>query len=409
VPFHEQTGASLTAAPHGKRVDIVDVIEHRGVRDLNSAEFDRDPRKHFPGSVSASLTNNLRLLYVGPFNSPHLEDLAIAMRDRGHVVQAGGQIWGGLPESSLPRHDVPTKSMTFPSVLSMRRLIREFEPDIVHAHWMPFAALAAIAAARPLVATAWGSDVYAAGWRRLLETRVALRRASIAMADSAHLLARLQQLGPSGLRTMLVNWGVDLESFRVPSRDERATLKARLGLGSGPLVFSPRGLEEIYNPSVVVEAFVRVRANLADAQLVLKHNRSDEERRSDWGNVPGVKVVGHVAHDEMAALFRAAEVTVSIAASDSSPRSVWEAMASGSSTVLSDLPWVHELIVDGRDALVVEPRADAVAAGIERLLGNDQLRYRIATSARKLVERHLDRGVQLARVEACYYELVRGT
>src|SRR4051794_19433378 len=102
----------------------------------------------------------LRLLYIGPFNSPHVEDLALAMRERGHVVMAGGELWSGLPASALPQHGVPTREMTAPMVLWLRRLYREFRPDVIHTHWMPFAALAALANARPFVASAWGSDVY---------------------------------------------------------------------------------------------------------------------------------------------------------------------------------------------------------------------------------------------------------
>src|SRR5207247_2452268 len=81
----------------------------------------------------------LRLLYLGPYNSPHVEDLALAMRERGHVVQAGGEVWSGLPASSLPERGVPTSTMSFPSILWLRRLLHEFRPDVVHAHWMPFA------------------------------------------------------------------------------------------------------------------------------------------------------------------------------------------------------------------------------------------------------------------------------
>jgi glycosyltransferase involved in cell wall biosynthesis len=299
--------------------------------------------------------------------------------------------------------------MTFPAVLWMRRLIRKFQPDVVHAHWMPFATLAALGGARPLVATAWGSDVYRAGWRRRWELRVALRRASVAMADSADLLARLQDFGPASLPAMLVNWGVDLGTFRVPSAEERAELKIRFGLGPGPVVLSPRGLKEIYNPGVVVDAFMRVRAAVPDSQLVLKHGGAEEPLRPEWSAAPGIHLIGHVEYEEMAALFRASELTVSIPKSDSSPRSVWEAMASGSATVLSDLPWVRELVADDRDALVVKPRADTVAAAIERLLHDDRERQRIATSARKLVESHRDREVELARVEACYRELAHSS
>ena len=357
--------------------------------------------------TSEPTTKPLRLFYLGPYNSPHLEDLAVAMRERGHVVQAGGEVWGGLPPSSLPARGVPASSITFPYVLSLRRVLRDFRPDVVHAHWMPFATLAMAAGARPLVAQAWGSDVYLADRRHRFEMRVALRRTDLAMADSRNLLERLQHFGPKSLRTTLLNWGVDLQALGIPTAAERAALKVRLGLAPGPVILSPRGLKGIYNPQVVVRAFARVREAVPDAQLVLKHAGVEELLEPGWRDAPGIRVVGHVETGEMVDLFRAADVTVSIPKSDSSPRSVWEAMAAGSATVLSDLPWAHELIEDGRHAVLVPPTGDAVAAAIERLLGDANLRASIVAEARALVERRRDRNVELDRVEACYRDLVR--
>jgi glycosyltransferase involved in cell wall biosynthesis len=348
----------------------------------------------------------LRLLYLGPFNSPHLEDLAIAMRERGHIVQAGGEVWGGgLPPSSLPEHGVSTNEIHGRGRLWLRRVVSDFRPDVVHAHWMPFAALAAVAGARPLVATAWGSDVYGASLKQRLLIRLALYRSAVAMADSSDLMMRLEELGPSSLRTMLVNWGVDLESFTPPSERQRIELKARFGVGPGPVVLSPRGLKGLYNPSVVVEAFKQVRAAVPNAQLVLKHGGVAEEIKPEWADAAGVKVIGRIGYDDMARLFRAADVTVSIPTSDSSPRSVWEAMAAGSATVLSDLSWVHELVENERDALVVAPEVEPVASAIERLIRDEALRRRIVSSGRQLVEKHRDRKTEVARVERCYLEL----
>jgi len=270
---------------------------------------------------------------------------------------------------------------------------------------MPFAALAALAGARPLVASAWGSDVYGAGLKQRFLIRLALRRSAVAMADSSDLARRLAELGPSSLRTMLVNWGVDLDSFTPPSEQQRIELKARFDLGSGPVVLSPRGLKELYNPGVVVEAFEHVRAAVPNAQLVLKHGGVAEEMKSEWADAPGVKVIGRIPYDDMTSLFRAADVTISIPTSDSSPRSVWEAMAAGSATVLSDLSWVHELVENERDALVVAPEVEPVASAIERLIRDEALRRRIVFSARRLVESHRDRKKELARVERCYLEL----
>jgi glycosyltransferase involved in cell wall biosynthesis len=350
----------------------------------------------------------LRLLYVGPINSTHVEDLAIAMRERGHVVEVAGQVWGGLPESSLPEHGVPTHVMRLPAILWLRRVLRDFRPDVVHTHWMPFATLAALAGSRHLVTSAWGSDIYGTNRRSRIAKRFALRRAAVAVADSADLIRRLEELGPSSLRTLLVNWGVDLDAFTVPSSAERTELKARFGFGPGPLVLSARGLKEVYNPEIIVDAFERLRRAVPDVQLALKHGGTEDLVRPEWRAAEGVQILGRLDYRELTDLFRAADVTVSLASSDSSPRSVWEAMAAGSATVVSDLPWVHELIVDGRDALVVAPEAGAVTTAVERLLREDELRSRLTASARELVERHRDREVELGRLEACYRELAEG-
>ena len=351
----------------------------------------------------------LRLLYVGPINSSHVEDLAIAMRERGHVVEAAGQVWGGgLPASSLPEHGVPTHVMSLPAILWMRRVLRRFRPDIVHTHWMPFATLAVLAGGRRIVSSAWGSDVYGVSRRQRLMIRLALRRVAVAVADSADLIRRLEELGPRSVRTLLVNWGVDLERFMVPDPAERSELKARFGFGSGPLVLSARGLKEVYNPEIVVEAFERLRQAVPGAQLALKHGGTEGLVRPEWRAAEGVRILGRLDYGKLADLFRAADVTVSLASSDSSPRSVWEAMAAGSATVVSELPWVHELIVDGRDALVVPLEAAAVATAVERLLREDELCTRLTASARELVEQHRDREVELGRLEDCYRELAEG-
>ena len=350
------------------------------------------------------MTTSLRLLYLGPYNSPHLEDLALAMKERGHTVRVAGAPWGGaLLDTTLPQHGIPADTLHSPSTLALRRLLRTFRPHVVHSHWMPFATLAALAWARPLVASAWGSDVYGAGVRRRLSIRFALRFAAVAMSDSADLSERLRELGPRSLRTMVVNWGVDLSALRPPTSAERTVLKQRFGLGPAPLVLSPRGLKDVYNPELVLAAFRRVRSVVPEAQLVVKHIEAGglSLPRAE----PGVHIVGRLDPEELADLFRAADITVSVPRSDSSPRSVWEAMASGSAVVLSDLPWVHELIEDGRDAMVVLQEPEALAAALERLLADEEHRSSLAAAGRKLVEHNRDRDVELGRLEACYREL----
>jgi len=357
-----------------------------------------------------------RLLMLGPVNHPHTEHLASAMAERGFAVTVAGHVDPSLPPSLLPAAGIPT--VRAPTALRrdprgalvhvrwIRRLCRDVRPAVVHAHWLcGYGAFAALARATPLVAMAWGSDVCGANRVKTLANRIALRGADIAMADSQALLDRLIELGAAPNSTVLVNWGVDLATF-APVNGARPAVRADLDLGPGPVILSPRSLTPVYNPDTILDAFALVTRARPDAQLVLKHMGVDDPA------LPGmvdarVQVVGHVPHEEMARYYQAADVCVSIPSSDSSPRSVWEAMACGCPVVVSDLPWVHELIAAEHDALVVPVDAAAVARALDRVIADPRLAQRLAGRGRALAEAHRDRATEMDRLAAIYRSLAR--
>jgi glycosyltransferase involved in cell wall biosynthesis len=356
-----------------------------------------------------------RLLMLGPVNHPHVEHLALAMRERGFDVVAAGNVEPTLPPSSLETSGIevlpaPAALRRDPSgvvahVRWIRRLRRELRPDAVHAHWLcGYAAFAALAGASPLVAMAWGSDVLRANRVQRLGNRIAVRGARVAMADSHALLDRLVALGAPRESTVLVNWGVDLATF-APVNGRQPAVRRELGLGAGPVILSPRSLTPVYNPETIVTAFRLVATARPDAQLVLKHMGTGDPG-VDVGADERIRVVGHVPHDCMARYYQAADVCVSIPSSDSSPRSVWEAMACGCPVVVSDLPWVGELIAPDRDALVVPIDAHAVASAICRVLENRRLAAGLAAHGRALAEAHRDRTAEMDRLAAVYRALI---
>lgn len=349
-----------------------------------------------------------RVLMLGTVNHPHVEHLAMAMSERGLELVVGGDVEPSLPASRLPGAGIEVREAprqrrrTVRGLVShvrwIRRLMRELRPAIVHAHWFPgFCFFAALARARPLVAMAWGSDVYRANLRQELVNRFVARRADLVMTDSGALLDRLQELGAPPQRTMVVNWGVDLERFS-PAVDDRRALRERLGLGPGPVILSPRSLAPVYNIPTILAAFERVGEVVPDAQLVLKHMAVTAPDLGALPHAGRVHLVGHVPYETMADYYRAADVCVSIASSDSSPRSAWEALACGCPVVLSDLPWAHELIEPDRHALLVPVDAGAVAEAIERILSDDALASRLASEGRALVEAHRDSRTEMDRL-----------
>jgi glycosyltransferase involved in cell wall biosynthesis len=356
-----------------------------------------------------------RILMLGGVNHPHVEHLALAMAERGFDVCVGGDALDELPPSVLPAAGVRTykapkgrRGLPYGAaahVRWIRWLLRREQPDVVHAHWLPgYAFLAALAGAEPLVAMAWGSDVLRARTLQTMANRFALGRAAMVMADSQALMDRCIELGADPAHCVLVNWGVDVDTFK-PVGD-RSALRDELGLGAGPVVLSPRSLMPIYNPKVIVDGWAQVADERDDVQLVLKHMGVVREALGELPHSERVHVVGHVDYERMAAYYRVADVCVSIASSDSAPRSVFEAMACGAPCVLSDLPWVHEQIGDEREALIVPIERDAVAGAVRRLLDDDSLSSGIATRARRLVVSEHDSSVHMDRLADAYRSLL---
>src|SRR5688500_16609032 len=122
----------------------------------------------------------MRVLLLGPLNVGHFEDQAAALAEHGVDVVAAGGVWPG-PSSGLDGAE-PVRG---PFVPWLRRVLRRVRPDVVHAHWTPFAAKALVAGARPLVVQPWGSDVYRATAPFRLANRVVARFGQRVVADSA--------------------------------------------------------------------------------------------------------------------------------------------------------------------------------------------------------------------------------
>jgi glycosyltransferase involved in cell wall biosynthesis len=158
---------------------------------------------------------------------------------------------------------------------------------------------------------------------------------------------------------------------------------------------------------VLLEAFSLLRRSVPEARLVLKHPGATlppaiEACLDELGVREATHVVGFLDDDALAGLYRAADAYVSIPSSDSSPRSVWEALACGTPAVVSDLPWARAALRDGEHALFVPVDAEAVAGALERLLTDPGLAAAIERDGLALTVATMNRSDHLSRLEALY-------
>ncbi|MHC4997025.1 MAG: glycosyltransferase, partial [Planctomycetota bacterium] len=162
---------------------------------------------------------------------------------------------------------------------ALRLIMRQTQIDVAHANWLlpaaPIVAAALRGFAQPMVVSCHGSGVFLAEKRNwaAAAARWGLRRAAAVTACSRDLARRVGALG-AGPRPEWIPYGVDIDSFRPASAEERRRRRREFGerfgvspeapwvLAVGRLVYK-KGFEDL------VRSMAGVRARVPDAQLII--------------------------------------------------------------------------------------------------------------------------------------------
>jgi glycosyltransferase involved in cell wall biosynthesis len=271
-----------------------------------------------------------------------------------------------------------------------RRVHAAAAPDVVWAHFLVPAGFFALDVDAPLVVTAHGRDVRNIGTIpgiAALTARV-VRRASTVIAVSDYLRRELETKLPAARgKTEVVNSGVDLDRFRVLSREHDRD--------GGPRFVCVGGLTERKNVVRLADAFARVgRGRLTfvgDGPL-----RSQLEGRAD------VCITGRVPHDDVPAWIAAADVVCAPSLLEPFGQSILEAMACGRSVVATRVGGPPEF-VPHEAGVLVDPLDEA---GLVRALEQASTYPIPNVAAREAASLH-DVRKQADRVEEILLRAVR--
>tara|TARA_B100000315_G_C14296906_1_gene459992 strand:- start:169 stop:633 length:465 start_codon:yes stop_codon:yes gene_type:complete len=121
-----------------------------------------------------------------------------------------------------------------------------------------------------------------------------------------------------------------------------------------------------------------------------------------------VKFTGFLDNELAMPFYSAdADVVLSVLSSDSSPRSVFEAMACGSPVIISELPWYHSKFEKNKDLLTVPTKDPNQLAHviIQVLTGN---KVPNLDSAYQKVEKNINMVYHSKNLEALYYRILSG-
>ncbi len=236
-------------------------------------------------------------------------------------------------------------------IAQFQRLVREFDPDVVHGHYLSTAALFLAASwGRPTLASAIGSDI-------LLDpdaahARILVRSCPIWVerftSAAPHITRRMVALGIPAQRISTFPWGIDLLTFH-PNPPETDFQR----------VISTRSLEPLYDVETLIRAFPSVVSDLPNARLTIYGDGTLRTGLQELASRAGIgghtQFQGQGEPGEVAEALRRAGVYVSTSRSDGASTSLLEAMATGLVPVVTDIEANRGWIADGKNGLLFTP------------------------------------------------------
>ena len=304
--------------------------------------------------------------------------------------------------TAVSRHDVPLPRRLLTFAAAARRAA--VDADVVDAHFALYALLPLLSRrVRALPAVVhfqgpWAQENVAQGdasalrrvLRRTLECAVYRRAARVVVLSSAFRRVLVEQYRVSPWRVRVEPPGVDLRRF---SPGDRATARARLGLGDGCFVaVCVRRLVPRMGLDLLLDAWAQARARLAPgARLLIAGDgpqRAELEQRIARAGLDGVTLLGRVGDDALVDLYRAADVgVVPTRCFEGFGLVVLEAAACGTPTIVTRVGGLAEAVAGLDCSLAVTPDdAPALALRLTQAAQAGGLPSRAAT--RRFAEAH---------------------
>jgi len=299
----------------------------------------------------------------------------------------------GFSEDFTHKNEGGVSKIKYLKVLPiLSRKIKEFNPDIVHAHYISgYGTLGSLCGFNPLIVSVWGSDIFdfpKKSWfhRKLIEYN--LRKADKILSTS-DIMAQETNLYINK-DIAVTPFGIDLEQFKPTYTKEELFDKDDIVVGT------VKTLEEKYGIEYLIKAFKIMSdkyKSLPLKLLIVGGGSLEKELKKlaqDLEIDNKTLFIGNVSFVEVPKYHNMLSVSVSVSVSNSESFGVAiiEASACAKPVVVSNVGGLPEVVEDGVSGFVVAPRSqEQTANAIERLILSKELRKVIGKNGRARVER----------------------
>lgn len=255
---------------------------------------------------------------------------------------------------------------TLLNALEIRKYISRYNIDIIHIIDMQYAVYAVLLKCMgvKVVMENNGSDVLKLPDEHpelSRKYRFCYRFCDAVVQDSKVAQKKGIELGASKKNNTVIDLGIDLGIFH-PGIQKGKFKKEHAIKENAHIIFSPRSFTPLYNIEDIIDTIKPVLDKFPDTVYVFCSHVKDRryvKRLEELDMKEHIILLGYVDNEkELPYVYADSDVVVSVPSSDSSPRTVYEAMACGCTVIVSDLPWIKGKLQEQRD-IIVTPLNDS--------------------------------------------------
>lgn len=349
----------------------------------------------------------MKIALLAHAGSVHTRRWGTGLIARGHEVHVYTQTeFPGLPDD-IPADLLPGKTSLayLLNIPRIRRRLRRFAPDIVHAHYATgYGVWGFMQKTAPLVVSVWGSDIVEAMTGRFpvaALVRRALRTARRITASSRFLLEQTAQFEPSvSDRLVYIPFGIDIG---------HGAKETRPGDDLVRIIFAKQFFP-VYAPEMVLRAFASAcRRNPGiRLQMIGGGPLGDKLRRAAeiLDVSASVEIRDWVEMTEARHLIYRSDIMVMPSRTESFGVAALEATSAGIPVIATRVGGIPEIIEDGRNGILIATDDEtALSQAILRLAGDAGLRRRMGEEGKKIAAEKYNFADCLDRMENLYRQV----
>lgn len=291
------------------------------------------------------------------------------------------------------------------SINTLKKIINNFRPDILHAHYATsYGLVGSLLNFKPFVVSVWGSDVFSFPKKSFLHKQVlkyVLNQASFLLSTSNIMSLEISKY--TSREITVIPFGIDINIF-----NKKENIKSdKIIIGNVKTLLYNYGID------ILIKAFNIVIKTTNNKNLLLYILGTGEDKIYFINLVKelkiekNVKFIGYVENEKLPDYYSMFSMTVSPSLNESFGVVAIEAMGCQCPVIVSDAPGFVETVIDNVTGVIV-PRnnVEETAKAIIKLLDDEKLRIEMGKSGREHVLKKYDWNSNVAKQVQVYKKIM---